>query len=222
MPENDPSLDSFKLGDWLHVTLPRWMRTAVSILLILSALGYGGIKIFDHLEADKVRISPAALAQMQEAQKHLGEKPLTEVVLFEDGVRGSTVTVRLYKSDLCVAQERRGTGGLRSLHFNVDPDRLPPPPEADGQLHNARRGDGSTRQQGVSLAGLGLPLGGGCPNPTGRCVHPHAGNFQTWAGQRQGCWVQVWRRFGDCCQHYQWLNDCYNVWGDLHWTYCVH
>jgi hypothetical protein len=57
----------------------------------------------------------------------------------------------------------------------------------------------------------------------GRCVNPHPGPFQSWNGQVNGCFIQVWRRWGDSCTHYQWWNSCYNYWDpQIWWTCCVH
>lgn len=57
----------------------------------------------------------------------------------------------------------------------------------------------------------------------GRCINPHPGTFQTWVGQRNGCWIQIWRRFQDGCVHYEWFNSCYNYWDPkIYWTFCVH
>jgi hypothetical protein len=84
----------------------------------------------------------------------------------------------------------------------------------------------------VSMAGLGVisnSLTGfavpgqpvqGC---SGRCINPHLGQFQTWNGQVNGFFVQVWRRWPDGCTHYQWWNTQYNYWDpQIWWTCCVH
>lgn len=66
----------------------------------------------------------------------------------------------------------------------------------------------------------GQPIQVGC---AGRCINPHPGQFRTWNGQVNGCFVQVWRQFGDGCTHYQWWNTCYNYWDpQIWWTCCVH
>ena len=67
---------------------------------------------------------------------------------------------------------------------------------------------------------------GGCQR---RCQDPHPGQFQTWNGQQNGCWIQVWRKWPDGCQHYQWYNSCNGYWDaypngapKVFWTCCVH
>lgn len=63
----------------------------------------------------------------------------------------------------------------------------------------------------------------------GRCADPHPGPFQFWNGQQNGCLVQVWRKWRDGCQHYQWYNSCNGYWDiypngapRVYWTCCVH
>ena len=67
---------------------------------------------------------------------------------------------------------------------------------------------------------------GGCQR---RCQDPHPGQFQTWNGQQNGCWIQVWRKWPDGCQHYQWYNSCNGYWDaypngapKVFWTCCIH
>lgn len=65
--------------------------------------------------------------------------------------------------------------------------------------------------------------------PQGACLNPHPGAFNWWYGERNGCWVQVWRRFADNCTHYQWFNSCGGFWDvnpdgspRVFWTACYH
>jgi len=62
-----------------------------------------------------------------------------------------------------------------------------------------------------------------------RCQDPHPGQFKSWNGQQNGCWIQVWRAWSDGCQHYQWFNSCNGYWDSypngaprVNWTCCVH
>jgi hypothetical protein len=75
-------------------------------------------------------------------------------------------------------------------------------------------------------AGVTVPVQNGCQR---RCLDPHPGAFQSWNGQQNGCWIQVWRRWPEGCQHYQWFNTCNGVWDSypngapkVAWTCCVH
>jgi hypothetical protein len=74
-------------------------------------------------------------------------------------------------------------------------------------------------------AAVNVPVQGGCQR---RCLDPHPGQFQSWNGQQNGCWIQVWRRWPEGCQHYQWFNSCNGYWDSypngapkVVWTCCV-
>ena len=63
----------------------------------------------------------------------------------------------------------------------------------------------------------------------GRCQNPHPGDFQTSYGTKNGCWVEVVRRWGDGCEHVQMLNTCSGAWDSnadgsprVRWTRCQH
>jgi hypothetical protein len=57
----------------------------------------------------------------------------------------------------------------------------------------------------------------------GRCLQFHPGQFRSWYGQKNGCFVQFWRQWPDGCTHYQVFNTCYQQWDpNIYWTYCVH
>ena len=83
-----------------------------------------------------------------------------------------------------------------------------------------------SRHDFISSAGSGIIPMQGCQ---GKCLDPHPGQFQAWNGQQNGCWVQVWRRWPEGCQHYQWYNACNGYWDSypngapkVFWTCCVH
>jgi hypothetical protein len=74
-----------------------------------------------------------------------------------------------------------------------------------------------------------LPTAAPPRTPQGACLNPHPGNFKSWYGQRNGCWLQVWRQFPDNCTHYQWFNTCGGYWEvnpdgspRVFWTACYH
>jgi hypothetical protein len=57
----------------------------------------------------------------------------------------------------------------------------------------------------------------------GRCWNPHPGQFRSWYGQQNGCFVQVWRQWQDGCTHWQLFNSCSNYYDpNINWTCCVH
>ncbi|HEV7397015.1 MAG TPA: hypothetical protein VGN86_10930 [Pyrinomonadaceae bacterium] len=75
-------------------------------------------------------------------------------------------------------------------------------------------------------AAVSVPAQNGCQR---RCLDPHPGAFQAWNGQQNGCWIQVWRRWPEGCQHYQWFNSCNGYWDSypngapkVVWTCCIH
>jgi len=67
------------------------------------------------------------------------------------------------------------------------------------------------------------------PACRGKCLDPHPGAFRQWTGQKNGCWVQIWRSWPEGCQHYQWYNSCTSYWDSypngaprVFWSCCVH
>ncbi len=73
-----------------------------------------------------------------------------------------------------------------------------------------------TQQTNTSLSPAQRGCGGGCLNP-------HPGQFGSWYGPANGCWVQLWRQWADGCTHYQMYNTCGNYFDpQIHWTCCVH
>jgi hypothetical protein len=63
----------------------------------------------------------------------------------------------------------------------------------------------------------------------GNCLNPHPGPFRSWYGEKNGCWVAVYRQWPDGCTHYQWFNGCNGIWDTypngapkVYWTNCVH
>jgi len=63
----------------------------------------------------------------------------------------------------------------------------------------------------------------------GKCFNPHTGQYTQWNGAPNGCFLPVWRRWPEGCQHYQWFNTCSGTWDvnqdgtpRVNWTCCVH
>lgn len=80
-----------------------------------------------------------------------------------------------------------------------------------------------------AVSDAAAPAGAAGQACRGRCLDPHPGQFRSWYGQRNGCWVQVWRQWPEGCTHYQMFNSCQNQWDvhpngqpRVHWTCCVH
>jgi hypothetical protein len=126
----------------------------------------------------------------------------------------------------------RPPNSLLALSTGLSPVRLANEYEliADGPLVDLQ----SSSFEGIlNLSVDPSSFAGEISNPVqacrGRCLDPHPGQFQSWAGQTSGCWVQIWRKWPDSCLHYQWYNSCYNYWDLLpngaprvYWTCCVH
>lgn len=200
----------------------KWAVQALSVLVVLGVAGWLTIKFSEQLDTDRVRVSKEFILQSEEMQRHYIESPAKSVSLFEDANSGS-IKIDLYASDLCIAQTRTSKYGITSTRFMVDPARVgaPPPPSiASGVLGDM-----------VEVTLAGGTGGERCPweyacSRNGTCSD-HTGDFSngrfTWCwGQRNGCWVEVWRRFPDGCTHTQWWNECYSTWGPVEWRCCLH
>ena len=212
----------------LECTLPlsRWAVTAIALLII------GGVAcaiyytlIYPHIQGDNAlrqKVDPFTLRQLQESQKHAGHAP-DHVASPYNGERGH-IDVSYYSSDGCLLVTRRMADPAipeeKLWIQELSRDKLSPAP---GPIH------GMFRSGGLSL-GLVTPAfaqqgAGACG---GRCLSQHPGQFQSWSGERRGCWVQVWRQWPDGCKHYQWYNSCSSYWDEerrvprLYWVCCHH
>ena len=125
----------------------------------------------------------------------------------------SDAPARLQKNDVCLDRRAPAIG-------HKSPDRSLPyalPLVEHGAA--PARSDESLKPQ----------AGAGEQNCGGRCINPHPGNFRTWNGQQNGCWLTVWRQWPEGCTHHQGFNTCTNRWdvdqygnAKVNWTCCVH
>lgn len=177
------------------------------------------------------------LTRFKEYQNHFNESPRSTQKLFDNPDLGS-LSVSFYTSDGCLLVKRKAPGqrqaemsywvAAKSIPLEAPPgtkddarqSRLEAPPQNSQPLLNASYQFASFNPGGAPLATERGGFG---------CGDSHPGQFQTWNGDRNGCWVQVWRRWPDGCQHYQWFNSCNGYWDNqpngapkVSWTNCVH
>ncbi len=181
--------------------------------------------------------------EFKESYRHLLEQP--------EPVRSPwpNLSFQLYRSDGCVWVIRRTRHGLIPRWF-PDPSKISPPPRPEpeeGVVRGASLAPGLTMPRSESPVppqALAQPIafspapfhrggqmalaqpGSDCKR---RCQNPHPGEFSSWEGERDGCWVKVWRQWRDGCTHYQWFNICYSYWDSdergqprVYWTCCKH
>jgi len=179
--------------------VPRWALGLVA-LLIAAVTGFTiywtTIRQPQRELVTLKEANEALQADLQEYNAHLGEPPEAQAVLMDDA-RGHLVVQRF--ADGCVLLERRAQTMRRAkLVVDLARDRHTP--------HAAARW-------------FTLPV----VEAQGRCLNQHPGGFNTWYGARQGCVVEVWRRWADGCQHFQYFDACHGSWDQqIHWTQCVH
>lgn len=181
--------------------VPRWLQVTV-VLLVLSGVGWWAIRDPEQQLITQREANAALKEQVQEFGKHIAEAPETVVTLLDDA-RGKLVAQRY--ADGCVLLARTSSAGLRSkliMDLALDDDVI---------LHSTLF---HWPADGMSL--LYGPL-------SARCVDPHPGEFTTRYGERQGCWVPVFRAWADGCEHVQHFNACRGVFdATITWTRCIH
>jgi|GEM_PF-3142690 len=181
------------------------------------------------LNADPLAAGPSA------------DSPVETQTVYETRERGS-LKVDLF-ADNAVRVKRKGPepGGIEVKIWVPSPpksiDAAPGPVSSSpGELSGAASESPSEDRTGTRepinpqfrLASFTAP--GPLPGePAGQCLNPHPGAFKSWYGQKNGCWVAVYRQWPDGCTHYQWYNACYNTWDaypngapKVYWTACVH
>ncbi|HXB53295.1 MAG TPA: hypothetical protein VN461_00800 [Vicinamibacteria bacterium] len=222
----------------IEVELPRWALSLIAVLVVVAFGAYLYEKVGPPVLKKKL-VELDLFTQFEEYQKHVTETPGVRTTLFKDTARG-WLDVKYFDSDGCLevtgqtpshAIERfvqasviekapgNTSGGRRS-------DTAGPAPSDTALAEaNARMLFVSTPEVGVDSGSTKVPVQAGCQ---GRCMNPHPGNFNSWFGTRNGCFVQVWRQWPDRCTHYQWYNSCTGYWDSdmngprIYWTCCVH
>lgn len=190
--------------------VPRWSLALGVIVLI------GGVVLFTlspfwkrpTLEVSSAVATRALQDAVNEYGRHIAETPEASATLLDDA-RGR-LTVQRY-ADGCLLLARTAGATVRSK-LVVDLAKA----TADGAMTAW-----PALIPEVEAAELAEQPG---------CLNPHPGPFETGYGRRvDACWVEVWRRWPDGCEHVQMLNTCNGAWdanGDgtprVRWTRCVH
>lgn len=159
--------------------------------------------------------------------------------------------VRFYDSDNCmlvVREPEQGSGDPPVVNWFPNPKNSSPPTgklELGKSRTSLEPGQRMLRSespalaqalvQPISFSTASVRLNGqmALAQPAspcrGQCQNSHPGRFDSWQGERRGCWVQVWRKWPDGCTHYQWFNTCNSYWDSdergqprLNWTCCNH
>jgi hypothetical protein len=238
----------------MKLSVPKWVSYVAGIIVTLSA----GIPLFSQvlipmvqeftatsraekakadkeaaiLRADKDKIEQE-LIEVKEYQKHYGKKPTGEREFFNSPADG-LLRISYFEDDRCLQVTRREPGHNQAEKtYWVIAKSIPyeaPPGQIEGMRQSLR--EETPRDQPFLNAAYqfaSFTPAGASFAPTRACADPHPGPFQPGNGQQNGCWLQVWRRWPDGCQHYQWFNTCNGYWDNhpngaprVYWTNCVH
>lgn len=208
MPEPDGEI---VVGKFRIRGVPRWVIVFVILCAVAAACIYG-YRWLNSGELISARHANELLKRsVLEYGRHIAEDPEIAAVLMDDS-RGK-LTAKRYSDDCIILARKHPNGRTHSklvVHFEGDDDTLP----------RARRSIEDVVMDATQVLAASRP-------PS--CLNPHPGRFETWYGDRNGCWIDVWRRWPDGCQHVQGYNSCHNVW-DSHpdgsarvkWTHCSH
>lgn len=173
------------------------------------------------------------LTRFKEYQSHFNESPKSTQKLVDSPDLGS-LSVSFYTSDGCLLVKRKGPGHNQAeMSYWIAAKSIPleAPPGVPDEVKESRLEAPQQSQPflNASYQFASFNPGDAPPAPARACADPHPGQFQTWNGQQNGCWIQVWRRWPDGCQHFQWFNTCNGYWDNhpngaprVTWTHCAH
>jgi hypothetical protein len=185
----------------LTVPIPPWTIGGFGVLALAGVSGSVYRHIFPSELLSLKQANEALTQEIHEYGQHLNDTPTP---IYE----GNGLTVRIY-SDHCllIANKVAGDKVLTKLVPSL-----------------SRKGwtQVTPRRELPSLFTATLYA-------QGRCQDPHPGDFKTSYGNRNGCWVEVVRRWPDGCAHVQMLNTCSGSWDAnadgsprVRWTHCRH
>lgn len=174
--------------------------------------------------------------RFKEYQVHFGKTANNTQKFFDNPVQGS-LYVYFYNSDGCLLVERKAPGLNQAIIRDWIPARsitLEAPPGTPDDVKESQFEAPPPNQpflnaayQVASFEHVAAPPARG--REVAGCLDPHPGAFQSWNGQQNGCWIQIWRRWPEGCQHYQWFNSCNGYWDNhpngaprVYWTNCAH
>lgn len=187
--------------------IPRWTTFFFGIIAVV----FVGGSVYRHFfPIDLVSLEEAQhmmSIEIQEYGKHLVDVP-------KQAFDADDLVVRIYP-DTCLLIQRRVNGAVWTKLI----------PDLSREDFKHRPGDEVPRKsEGLHLL---VPLEAAAVSRD--CLNPHPGPFQTTYGRRDGCWIEVWRRWPDQCEHVQMFNACNGMWDSerngaprVRWTNCRH
>lgn len=221
----------------MKLPLPPWAIYIVGVLVVLGSGTSAYVKFLQPMFKEQADVR---LGQYQEYQKHVFEAPEHSQSFFDSAELGLLI-VKVYGSDGCLQVLRRNPGRNQAVMAHWIPAKsieAEKPPgtvggETNASLFQPPLGDHPLLTAQLLPASFKAeeppkeePVAQGC---VGRCLNPHHGAFQAWNGEQRGCWIAVWRKWPEGCQHFQWFNSCNGYWDSdptgaprVNWTCCVH
>jgi uncharacterized protein YeaO (DUF488 family) len=182
----------------------------------------------------------------QEYQKHYNQDGTTEkparTEKLNDIIKQGSLILDFFSDESVRVTRISPQSKLFQIHtwIPAPPNQIQPPPAnlepAPGKISGATESLPEAQPLGaehlnpqfrlVSFTAAPGPVAGA---PVGNCLNPHPGAFRSWYGEKNGCWVAVYRQWPDGCTHYQWYNACNGIWDaypngapKVYWTSCVH
>jgi len=196
----------FKFENVSKTVVTLWVSVAVLTALLVFVWREAADPMFQLVSAKQA--TEHVQATMDEFGRHYAETPEVAATLLDDA-RGK-MTVSRY-SDGCLLIARSASGRARSkliVDLVRDPDGAPPKP-----LGLLEKLFPTLQARGNCFPPLQHP----CQLRQDRTC------FATWYGERQGCYIQVWRQWLDGCKQWQWFDTCHNTFvGVPTWTNCSH
>jgi hypothetical protein len=190
------------------VPIPPWTVGGFGVLALAGVSGTVYRQVFAATEV----LSAVDTLAREEYERHLFETPNT--IYKQDGL-----TLQVYDDHcLLIATEVPPKKVLTKLVPSLARKEL-------SQAAEATHTEDSEASPSWHIASLLTAT----VHAQGRCQNPHPGEFQTSYGNKNGCWVEVVRRWSDGCEHVQMLNTCSGAWDAnadgsprLRWTQCRH
>jgi hypothetical protein len=218
----------------LKLRLPRWATYTLALILSLGTV----IPVLSQVLYPMIQARVARAKVFNEYQRHFKENPASTKTVVDDPNLGSLI-VSFYPSDNCLLISRKAPGYNQvEVSYWVEAKSIPrereAPPDTMDNVKESRsepppqsRSSLNATYQFASFNPISAPPP--AESGTVACGSSHTGEFQTWNGEQKGCWRQVWRRWTDGCEHYQWYNTCDSYWDNhpdgtarVAWKTCIH
>ena len=198
------------------VPIPRWAVHLFGVVAVLGA-GVGVYRYYSPAMPELVTVKQANAQlrlEVDHYNMHIVDMPTTSLA-----DASGAVSVRMFEDGCLLVSRRRGQWSVTRLL--IDP--------SSATTATTRRGVDRSTQGGVTLA-LIPPVAAQSRAPV--CLNPHPGEFTWRYGEKDrndSCWIEVWRRWPDACEHVQLYSVCSNTWQTnkdgspaVRWTHCVH